>query len=92
MYYWRALYFRTVTTAYIKQTTGIQNLNISLLIEKEYIPLPPLETQKNIIVSLDSLCHKIDKVIDEKQKLISEFEAYKRSLIFEVVTGKRKVV
>ena len=92
MYYWRALYFRTVTTAYIKQTTGIQNLNISLLIEKEYIPIPPLETQKNIIVSLDSLCHKIDKVIDEKQKLISEFEAYKRSLIFEVVTGKRKAV
>lgn len=92
MYFWRALYFRTVTTAYIKQTTGIQNLNISLLIEKEYIPLPSLETQKEIVIYLDSLCHKIDKIIDEKQKLIPDLETYKRSLIFETVTGKRKVV
>lgn len=92
VYFWRALYFRTVTTAYIKQTTGIQNLNIPLLIEKEYIPLPSLETQKEIVIYLDSLCHKIDKIIDEKQKLIPDLETYKRSIIFETVTGKRKVV
>lgn len=92
MYFWRALYFKTVTTAYIKQTTGIQNLNIPLLLEKEYIPLPSLETQKKIVIYLDSLCHKIDEVIDEKQRLIPDLEIYKRSLIFETVTGKRKVV
>ena len=92
LYFWRALYFRTVTTAYIKQTTGIQNLNIPLLLEKEYIPLPSLETQKKIVTHLDSLCNKIDEVIDEQQRLIPDLEAYKRSLIYETVTGKRKVV
>ena len=92
LYFWRALYFRTVTTAYIKQTTGIQNLNIPLLLEKEYIPLPSLETQKKIVTHLDSLCNKIDEVIDEQQRLIPDLEAYKRSLIYETVMGKRKVV
>lgn len=92
LYFWRALYFRTVTTAYIKQTTGIQNLNIPLLLEKEHIPLPSLETQKEIVIYLDSLCNKIDEVIDKKQRLILDFEAFKRSLIYETVTGKRKVV
>lgn len=92
LYFWRALYFRTVTTAYTKQTTGIQNLNIPLLLEKEYIPLPSLKTQDKVVIYLDSLCHKIDEVIDEKQRLIPDFEAYKRALIFETVTGKRKVV
>ena len=65
---------------------------ISLLLEKEYIPLPSLETQKKIVTHLDSLCNKIDEVIDEQQRLIPDLEAYKRSLIYETVTGKRKVV
>lgn len=92
LYFWQALYFRTVTTAYIKQTTGIQNLNISLLLEKEHILLPSLEIQKRIVRYLDSLCNRIDGVIDAKQQIIPEFEAYKRSLIYEIVTGKIKVV
>ena len=41
---------------------------------------------------LDTRCHKIDTLIGEKEALILETESYKRSLIYEAVTGKRKVV
>ena len=91
-YYWRAMYYRAVTTAYIKQTTGIQNLNLSMLLEKEYILLPSLKEQENIITHLDNLNTKIESIINEKQTMLQEMEAYKKSLIYEVVTGKRKVV
>lgn len=91
-YFWRAMYYRTVTTAYIKQTTGIQNLNISALLEKESIPIPPIKTQKNIVSHLDSLCLRIDEIINDKQALVADLEQYKRSMICEIVTGKRKVV
>lgn len=91
-YYWRAMYYRAVTTAYIKQTTGIQNLNLSMLLEKEYILLPGLKEQENIITHLDNLNAKIESIINEKQTMLQEMEAYKKSLIYEVVTGKRKVV
>ena len=36
--------------------------------------------------------HKFDSLISEKQSLISDLQAYKKSLIYEVVTGKRRVV
>ena len=54
--------------------------------------LPPLEEQEKIAKYLDTKCIAITSIIQEKKKLILELEAYKRSLIYEVVTGKRKVV
>lgn len=90
-YYWKAMYYKTVTTAYIKQTIGIQNLNLSALLEKEYVLIPEITLQENIIKHLDSECKKIDQVISEKNMLVSDLEAYKKSLIFEVITGKKKV-
>ena len=41
---------------------------------------------------LDIITSSIDDVISEKQSLIAELENYKKSLIYEAVTGKRKVV
>ena len=55
------------------------------------IILPPEKTRDNIIEFLDEQCSSIDKIIAEKELLIRELEAYKQSLIYEVVTGKRKV-
>ena len=91
-YYWRAMYYKAVTTAYIKQTTGIQNLNISALLEKENVLLPEITVQEKIVNFLDIECERIDTLISEKNLLVSDLELYKKSLIFEVVTGKRKVV
>lgn len=48
--------------------------------------------QKRIVEYLDTKVAQIDSVIEDKERLIDDMEHYKKSLIFEVVTGKRKVV
>ena len=55
------------------------------------IPLPPLSEQESIAKMLDSKCAQIDSLIAEKESLIADLTEYKKSLIFEVVTGKRSV-
>lgn len=56
-----------------------------------FLPVPPLPEQTAIAAYLDSKCAAIDGIILEKEDLISDLETHKRSLIFEVVTGKRRV-
>lgn len=56
------------------------------------IPTPPFEEQCQIAEYLTQNCLVIDSLTNEKLSLIDDLERYKRSLIFEVVTGKRKVV
>lgn len=56
------------------------------------IPLCNIASQDSIIKYLDSKTYDIDSLIQEKQSLISDLESYKKSLIYEVVTGKRKVI
>ena len=53
--------------------------------------LVPLNEQKRIAEYLDDTCKKIDAVIDEKEKMIQHLNAYKKSLIYEYVTGKKEV-
>jgi len=55
------------------------------------IPLPPLPEQIAIAEHLDAKCAKIDNIITGKQKLIEKLSEYKKSLIYECVTGKREV-
>ena len=57
-----------------------------------YIDAPPKEVQSQIVEILTQRIVAIDSVIREKEALIADLESYKKSLIFEVVTGKRKVV
>jgi len=54
-------------------------------------PIPPLPEQATIAAYLDDKCATIDGIIAEKEALITELENYKKSLIFETVTGKRRV-
>ena len=74
---------------YISQTTlpGMTQTNYRNM----PIPVPPLSEQASIVSCLDRKCSLIDAIILEKEDLIRELENYKRSLIFEVVTGKRRV-
>ena len=53
--------------------------------------LPPLHEQKEIANYLDAKCAEIDGLIAKKEQLVKELEGYKKSLIYEVVTGKREV-
>ncbi len=55
------------------------------------ITVPPLQEQKAIASYLDQKCSQIDQIISTKEKLLTEMEAYKKSLIYETVTGKREV-
>ena len=55
------------------------------------IPLMAYTEQQAIVNYLDEKCAAIDGIIAEKESLIADMEAYKKSLIFETVTGKRKV-
>ena len=55
------------------------------------MPLPPLSEQRAIAAYLDRKCAAIDRVVAEKEGLIADLERYKKSLIFECVTGKREV-
>jgi type I restriction enzyme S subunit len=56
-----------------------------------YIPLPPISEQQTIADYLDQRCSEIDELISIKQQKIEKLKEYKKSLIFECVTGKRKV-
>ena len=56
-----------------------------------YITLPISTEQKEIAAYLDAKCVEIDRLIAKKEQLVKELESYKKSLIYEVVTGKREV-
>lgn len=84
---WRTKYF----LEYASLGMGQPNLNTDI-IGNTNIVVPPLEEQEAIVNYLVEQCGKIDKLIQEKEKLVFELEEYKKALIFEVVTGKRKVV
>lgn len=53
--------------------------------------LPPLPEQKAIADYLDEKCSEIDETIADKQKQLETLDEYKKSLIFEYVTGKKEV-
>lgn len=66
------------------------NLNIEI-IKEEVIPVAPYEIQVEIGEYLDGKCAGIDENIEKKQIIISKLLEYKKSLIYEVVTGKKEV-
>lgn len=55
------------------------------------VPVPPIEEQRTIADYLDDKCAAIDAIVAEKETLIVDLESYKKSLIYETVTGKREV-
>ncbi|WP_425342197.1 restriction endonuclease subunit S [Jeotgalicoccus aerolatus] len=60
-------------------------------IESIRIPVPSIEEQRQIVSYLDEQTSRIDKLIADKTKVIEELEDYKKSLIYEYVTGKKEV-
>lgn len=56
-----------------------------------WVPLPDLEEQQEIATYIRSKCAEIDGLVAKKEQLVKELERYKKSLIYEVVTGKREV-
>lgn len=56
-----------------------------------FIYIPDITEQHEIADYLDAKCAEIDRLIAKKEQLVKELESYKKSLIYEVVTGKREV-
>lgn len=71
--------------------TTIPNLSLNTLRNTE-ICLPDYSVQKQLARTIKKMIIKMDSLIAEKESLINDLEAYKKSLIYEVVTGKRRVV
>ena len=60
-------------------------------ITKMKIVLPPLGEQSYLAEYIDEKVYQIDSLMKEKEQLIKNFESYKKSLIYEYVTGKKEV-
>lgn len=52
---------------------------------------PPYHEQQDIVYSIDAKCSQIDSLITDKQQQIDKLTEYKKSLIYEYVTGKKEV-
>lgn len=72
-------------------TVGLQNLSNGNFYSVKILH-PTLDEQIEIVKYLDKRIAEIDSLIAEKESLIKDLESYKKSLIYEVVTGKRRVV
>ena len=73
-------------------STGTIQANLSrVAFEHLMVQFSPHEEQKEISDFLDNKCSAIDNAIEIKQKMIDRLISYKKSLIYEVVTGKREV-
>lgn len=66
-------------------TTGWQEMKNIL------IPVPPVQEQEEIAKYLNEKCAEIDSIIEDKKAQLETIENYKKSLIYEYVTGKKKV-
>ena len=81
------LYAIRLTVRSIKQTTGIQNLDVGAYLS-ESVPLPPLSEQTPIARFLEAADHRIRRYIRAKERLVELLEERKRALIHEAVTGR----
>lgn len=75
-----------------KSVYGVKLFSITQKILKNTsILIPPIDEQNKIVEYLDKHCAKLDKVIEYRKQVIEKLEEYKKSLIYECVTGKREV-
>ena len=81
-------YFEEISQ-YIKTNTQA-NVGIDS-IGRAKVPVPPIEEQEEISEFLDKKCHEINLVLRDKQKQLLTIQQHKNSLIYEYVTGKKRV-
>lgn len=92
MYYLRSMAYNNV---FVALATGIRvrscDLRWNKLADLPY-PLPPIAEQNKIANYIENTLKQADEILTEKQKQLETLEEYKKSLIFECVTGKKEVV
>lgn len=91
MYFLRSMAYSDV---FLALATGIRVRSCDLRwnkLSELFYPVPPLEEQVAIVDYIDSVLRRTDEVIAAKREQLSTLEAYKKSLIYEYVTGKKEV-
>ena len=88
-YFWNSSIGKTSIDIY-QSGANREGLNF-FEIGNTVVPTPELYEQDKIISYLDDKCDSIDRVISQKLTIIDTLAEYKRSLIYEVVTGKKEV-
>lgn len=89
-YYFRSNHLRTF---FVKEMNLVTRASLAQgLLKDAPVVVPPYDEQIEIANYLENKCTIIDGVIKDKESTINDLEAYKKSLIYEVVTGKRRVV
>ena len=92
MYFLRSMAYSDV---FLALATGIRvrscDLRWNKLAELFY-PVPPIEEQEAIVAHIDSVLQKANDVIADKKEQLAVLESYKKSLIYEYVTGKKEVI
>jgi type I restriction enzyme S subunit len=85
-------FFHASKNELLFQAVGGGQPNISQIIIKNiYCLLPPMHDQQAVAAFLDNQCSRINNLIAEKQQSIETMKAYKKSLIHEYITGKKRV-
>ncbi len=87
-YYWLSRLGKMAICLY--QTGGNREGMTADAIKNSPIPIPSILEQHEIVMHLNSSCAEIDRLIEAKQRLLGELEAYKKSVIYEYVTGKKE--
>lgn len=92
MYFLRSMAYGDV---FLALATGIRVRSCDLRWNKLaglFYPIPPITEQENIVKYIDDVINETNFIIADKKKQISILEDYKKSVIYEYVTGKREVV
>lgn len=89
LYYFRSFDFRKQLEKY-SQGSNISNLNQELLSSLQFT-IPSMDYQKNVLDAMQEKCKEIDNAIAKFEGINNKLQEYKKSLIYEVVTGKKEV-
>jgi len=77
---------------FVKEMNLVTRASLSQdLLKRLPVLIPSKDEQKEIADYLDKKCTAIDTAIEQKQKLIEKLTEYKKSLIYECVTGKKEI-
>ena len=91
MYYLRSMAYSDV---FVALATGIRvrscDLRWNKLSELLY-PVPPLEEQNAIVAHIDEKLKKVDEILQAKEEQLDILDSYKKTVIYEYVTGKKEV-
>ena len=88
-FFFRAICHRNY---FVKEMNLVTRASLSQnLLKSMPVLLPPLSEQQEIADFLDKKCSEIDSLIELKQQKIEELKDYKKSIIYEYVTGKKSV-